>query len=86
MRQTFTIKKKFSWQGEVTEKVASVMRMFGLNVDRLKNSPISHKCRIELSSGDVCYITGPSGAGKSVLLRELYHRTKNNIQDSYLQL
>ena len=48
------------------------MRMFGLDLDRLRDSAALHKCRIELRTGDICYITGPSGAGKSVLLRELY--------------
>ena len=72
MERTFRIEKKFSWQGEITDKVAGVMRMFGLDVARLRDSPAVHRCRITLCPGDVCYITGPSGAGKSVLLRELY--------------
>jgi len=65
--------KRFSWHGEVTDKVAAVMRMFGVDLDRLKRPPAAVcKCRIELRPGDICYITGPSGSGKSVLLQELY--------------
>ncbi len=48
-----------------------VMRMFGVNTERLRNNRQIHKCTLEVSDGDIVYITGPSGAGKSVLLREL---------------
>jgi len=47
------------------------MRMFGLTVERLSESAVTYKCRLEINDGDIVYITGPSGAGKSVLLREL---------------
>ena len=70
--QKYRVAKRFGWDGEVTAKAASVMKMFGLDMDRLKqNSPI-HECSLDLGPGDICYITGASGAGKSVLLRELY--------------
>ena len=69
---TFTIDKQFPWQGKLTPKVISVMRMFGLDVDRLTDNAPRHKCRMLIKPGDVCYITGPSGAGKSVILREVY--------------
>jgi ABC-type ATPase with predicted acetyltransferase domain len=55
----------------VTEKVAAVMRMFGLTVDRFDDSGVRHRCEIEVNSGDVVFISGPSGSGKSVILREL---------------
>ncbi len=47
------------------------MRMFGLTVERLSESAVTYKCRLEINDGEIIYITGPSGAGKSVLLREL---------------
>lgn len=72
-RRTFSIDKAFSWQGQITEKVAAVMKMFGLDLGRLKEPSPVVKCWIELRAGDICYITGASGAGKSVLLRELYN-------------
>ncbi len=68
---TYNISKSFNWQGTITDKVASVCRMFGLTVDRLTEKSISHNCQLEINDGNIVYITGPSGAGKSVLLREL---------------
>ena len=70
--QTYTVEKTFPWQGKLTDKVTSVMKMFGLNLDRLKTQTPVHKCSIRLKRGDICYITGASGSGKSVMLRELY--------------
>lgn len=76
--QTFTIDKQFPWRGKLTPKVISVMRMFGLDVDRLTDSAARHKCQMSLKPGDVCYITGPSGAGKSVILREIYSKVPDD--------
>lgn len=67
----YSISKSFKWQGTITERIASVCRMFGLTVDRLSEKRFSHACQVEMNSGDIIYITGPSGAGKSVLLGEL---------------
>ena len=68
---TYDISKTFKWQGTVTDKVASVCRMFGLTAERLSQQRFTHSCRLEIDAGDIVYITGPSGAGKSVLLTEL---------------
>jgi ABC-type ATPase with predicted acetyltransferase domain len=67
----YNISKTFKWQGNVTDKVASVCRMFGLTLDRLTAQCFTHTCRLEIDGGDIVYLTGPSGAGKSVLLSEL---------------
>jgi len=67
----YCISKTFPWQGKVTDKVAAVMRMFGLRVDRLNGAGITHSCQVKIEAGNIVYITGPSGAGKSVLLKEL---------------
>jgi ABC-type ATPase with predicted acetyltransferase domain len=67
----YSVSKKFGWTGRVTEKVAEMMRMFGLTVDRLNERQINHRCEVEIGSGDVVFIAGPSGSGKSILLREL---------------
>jgi len=68
---TYSVSKSFNWQGTITNKVASVCRMFGLTVDRLTERRFKHSCQLEINEGDIVYLTGPSGAGKSVLLKEL---------------
>ena len=67
----YNISKSFVWQGQITDKVAAVMRMFGLTVDRLTETSFTVNCQLQINNGDIVYITGPSGAGKSVLLKEL---------------
>jgi ABC-type ATPase with predicted acetyltransferase domain len=82
---TFSANRIFDWNLPVTEKTADVMKAFGITVQRLKDNTITHRCDIELSAGDICYITGASGCGKSVLLREFYNALadseKINIDD-----
>jgi len=67
----YNISKTFKWRGNVTEKVASVCRMFGLTLERLTAQYFTHICSLEIYDGDIVYLTGPSGAGKSILLAEL---------------
>lgn len=68
---TYSVSKSFRWEGQLTDKVVQVCRMFGLTADRLSEKCVIHDCHLEINPGDIVYITGPSGAGKSVLLREL---------------
>jgi ABC-type ATPase with predicted acetyltransferase domain len=68
---TYNISKTFKWRGNVTDKVASFCRMFGLSLSRLTGQCFTHSCRLEINAGDIVFLTGPSGAGKSVLLTEL---------------
>jgi ABC-type ATPase with predicted acetyltransferase domain len=68
---TYNISKTFKWRGNVTDKVASVCRMFGLPLSRLTDQCFTHSCWLEINAGDIVFLTGPSGAGKSVLLTEL---------------
>jgi ABC-type ATPase with predicted acetyltransferase domain len=73
---TYNVSKTFGWplrgrQGQISERSASVMRMFGLTTDRLAKTSFTVNCRLQINDGDIVYITGPSGAGKSVLLKEL---------------
>jgi len=68
---TISVSKSFAWQGGITEKVRSVMRMFGLTAQRLRDGRAVHNCTLTINDGDIIYITGPSGAGKSVLLKQI---------------
>lgn len=68
---TYSISKSFKWQGTITDKVASVCRMFGLTIDRFTDRKCSYNCRLQICQGDIVYLSGPSGAGKSVILGEL---------------
>jgi len=67
----YSISKTFHWQGKITNKVAAVMRMFGLTAERLTETGVTVNCQLEINDGDIVYITGPSGSGKSVILSEL---------------
>jgi len=77
MTTTLNAEKTFSWDFPLTKKISDVMRAFGITVQRIKNNLITHKCSVELSAGNICYITGASGSGKSVLLREFYKNFDN---------
>ena len=76
--QNYNAEIKYSWTPTVTDRVLSVMKMFGLDMERFRENHIGHKCRITLKPSSICYITGPSGGGKSVLLRQLYELTGQN--------
>jgi len=67
----YSISKSFKWHGAITDRVASVCRLFGLTAETLGDRRFTHKCRLEINPGDIVYITGPSGAGKTVLFNEL---------------
>jgi uncharacterized protein len=72
----YQVDRSFPWQGKVTEKIASVMKTFGVDLERLKERGVRHECSLSLKPGEICFITGASGAGKSVLLREMYNETE----------
>lgn len=76
--QKYDIDKTFYSQVKVTKKTVAVMKMFGLDLERLRVKAFTHKCRVTLNDGDICYIVGASGAGKSVILREIYSQTPEN--------
>ncbi len=55
----YDISRSFTWQGTITDKVASVCRMFGLTIDLLTERCFMHESRLEIEAGDIVYITGP---------------------------
>jgi hypothetical protein len=65
---------RHDWPGPLSERAMAVMRMFGITIDRLRETACSINFELRIKQGDVVYITGPSGAGKSVLLREMEKR------------
>lgn len=67
----YNISKNIRWQGEITDRMVMVCRMFGLTAERLRECGRTLCCRLKIKAGDIVYISGPSGAGKSVLLKEL---------------
>jgi ABC-type ATPase with predicted acetyltransferase domain len=69
-----SVEKKFDVNPQKSARVTTVMRMFGVGIDRLKDHRTTHACTVEVNDGDIVYITGPSGAGKSVLLREMQNQ------------
>ncbi len=71
------VEAEVRWQGDITPRVREVMRMFGIDRQRLEQTA-THSAEVELLKGDICYITGPSGAGKSLLLRQMYEQTPGN--------
>ena len=71
---TYCLSKSFDFDLKLTGKNSETMRMFGLTVDKLQQSIVTHQCELTIKQGDVVYITGPSGCGKSVLLRELENK------------
>jgi len=72
---TYNVDKSFGWSGVVTDKIAGVMKTFGVDLERVRERGVRHECSLSLKAGEICFITGASGAGKSVLLREMYDGT-----------
>ena len=68
----FKIVKTFPFHGDVSRRNASIMKMFGLDLEDIINRRTVHSAEFNLTAGDICFITGYSGGGKSVLLGELY--------------
>jgi len=81
----FNIVKSFPFHGDVSNRCASVLKMFGLDIKEVNERRDIHAASFNLTAGDICYITGFSGSGKSVLLRELYRQfsaeEKINLND-----
>lgn len=72
MSRIIDVEKSFIWHNEITARVGSVMRMFGLDLKRVKEEVGVHRCSFTIDPGQVCFFAGASGSGKSVLLKEVY--------------
>jgi len=69
--EEYRLVKTFDKPTEASDKVYSVLRMFGLCAEGLFLKTKTHRCKLLTEAGDIVFFTGPSGSGKSVLLREL---------------
>ena len=74
----YDVSKQFGWSGKKSERVISVMKMFGLDVQRLKDEDVCHQCKVSIAPGEVCFVTGASGSGKSVILKQMYEQTASD--------
>ncbi len=55
----------------ITERMAEVMRMYGMTADRLRGRPRVGECEIALRRGQIAMITGFSGSGKTTVLTQM---------------
>jgi len=67
---TYTVNKSFSSNVVRSRRVLEVAEGFGLGLED-KDFTVYKDFKIDVSQGDVVYITGQSGSGKSLLLKEL---------------
>jgi ABC-type ATPase with predicted acetyltransferase domain len=70
MSNTYTINKKFTTRVQRSPRVLEIAEAFGIGLED-KDFVVFDNLKLEISAGDIVYITGQSGGGKSVLLREL---------------
>jgi ABC-type ATPase with predicted acetyltransferase domain len=68
----YQLNKNITWNGTLSKRVLAVMKMFGLDMDRLQQGNVGYDFEINLDPAQICFISGPSGAGKSLILRDLY--------------
>lgn len=68
--ETYTIDVKFSTKEDRTPRKLDVAEAFGVGLED-KEFVVFDKLDVQVTDGDIVYITGQSGGGKSVLLREL---------------
>ena len=68
--ETYTINKSFTTRVERSDRVLEVAEAFGIGLEE-KEFVVFENLDLQITDGDVVYITGQSGGGKSVLLREL---------------
>jgi uncharacterized protein len=66
----YVIDRRFSSSVERTPRVLEIAEGFGLGLTD-KEFVIYDHLKVEVSQGDVVYITGQSGSGKSLLLKDL---------------
>lgn len=62
----------------ITERMAEVMRMYGMTADRLRDRPRVGECEIALRPGQIAMITGFSGSGKTTALTQMAQQIPAN--------
>jgi len=68
---TYTLEKTFPSNVTLSPNVIAVSNMFGLGASRDRPIRVLDNFEIDITPGQVVYITGGSGAGKSLFLRLL---------------
>jgi uncharacterized protein len=71
METIFMIQPEAMELPPITERMAEVMRMYGLTADRLRGRPRTGGCEVSLRPGQIALITGFSGAGKTTALMQM---------------
>ena len=74
---TYTISRIFNTSVERTPRVMEIAEAFGLGLSD-KQFVVYDNLKIDISKGDVVYITGQSGSGKSLLLKDLSESMRKN--------
>jgi ABC-type ATPase with predicted acetyltransferase domain len=69
-KSRLTINRRFNTYVERTDRVMKVAEAFGIGLDD-REFVLFDNLEIDVTQGDVIFITGQSGSGKSCLLREM---------------
>lgn len=78
METIFRIRPAEMELAPITERMAEVMRMYGMTADRLRGRPRVGECEITLRPGQIAMITGFSGSGKTTALTQMAQQTPAN--------
>ncbi|ACV64607.1 Sigma 54 interacting domain protein [Desulfofarcimen acetoxidans DSM 771] len=82
----YCITKQFTMKTKITERTLAVSEAFGISLDDEFTFTIYDNLKLDISQGNIIYITGDSGSGKSILLKELRQQYPNAVATNELQI